>query len=495
MTVPTNPLLHYNPYEAKHQLDLSLAKAYLLLHSQLKPPFPLTIPSPSEYALLTQALAFSLLTQPDLTKINLKHLHASATDGYDIFTTTLLNLTDNCYPKLLPVPRTQLLFLCSQLINVAAFKVDSLVISLLRRINGGDFTEPNLWLCAELAKILSDNWDWLIDEPLVLTSALFVFLRLLADHYRLVSGPQLDELKRLEISFCIRVLRNCFHLCLGIGRDLIRLLQDLFVIPEFKELWKDLICDPCKFGVLGFSDLCDIYRIKTPRHYFLLRISQEMEAQLRFLLTHVKWVNQQRYQVWFAKKYLSLPGSETVIVDVIRFICQCYHPSKEIIQSNVISRWAVIGWLLKSCKRNYFEANAKLALFYDWLFFNDTIDSIMDIEPAMLLIVSSVPQYMEITHCLLEFLFLVVDNYDVQRKNVIAKGVLGAFNALVKRGVVHSLEVLMNCDKLSPFLREKLSKFLFDKALVSQEKEIIQMQSGDHQDQIAGMPEQAHQWL
>lgn len=477
MTAYPNLLLHYNPYEAKDQLDLSLTEAYLLLQSQLKPPFPLTIPSPSEYALLTRALAFSLLTQPDSAKIHLKHLHASVTDGYDLFTATLVNLTDSCYPKLLPVPKTQLLFLCPQLIKVSAFKVDSLVISLLRRINGGDFTKSNLSLCAEVAKILSDNWDWLLDEPLVLTSALFVYLRLLADHFRLVSDPQLDELKRLEIRFCIRVLRNCFHLCLGIGRDLIRLLQDLFVIPEFKELWKDLISEPHKFGVMGFSDLCDIYRIKTPKHYFLLRINQEMETQLRFLLTHVKWGKQQRYQAWFAKKYLSLPGYETVIIDVIRFVCQCHHPSEKSIQSGVISRWAVIGWLLKNFKRNYFEANGKLALFYDWLFFNEAVDNIMDIEPAMLLMVSSVPQYMEITHCLLDFLFLLVDNYDVQRKGFIAKGVLDAFNALVKRGLVHSMEFLTNCEKLSPFLREKLSEFLFDKASIPQEKELIQKKS------------------
>jgi integrator complex subunit 3 len=141
-----------------------------------------------------------------------------------------------------------------------------------------------------------------------------------------------------------------------------------------------------------------------------------MESQLRFLLTHVKWGNPQRYQVWFAKKFLCSPSYETVIIDIIRFLCRAHLPSKDKIQSGVISRWAVIGWLLKSCKRNYFEANVKLALFYDWLFFNEAVDSIMDIEPAMLLMVSSVPQYMEITHSLLEFFFLLVENYDVQRK-------------------------------------------------------------------------------
>jgi hypothetical protein len=52
---------------------------------------------------------------------------------------------------------------------------------------------------------------------------------------------------------------------------------------------------------------------------------------------------------------------------------------------------------------------------------------------------------------------------------------LGAFNGLVKAGVVHSMESLANCEKLTPFIRENLSNFLFEKAFVSQDKELVQI--------------------
>ena len=49
-----------------------------------------------------------------------------------------------------------------------------------------------------------------------------------------------------------------------------------------------------------------------------------------------------------------------------------------------ISRWAVIGWLLTTCTNQMAASNAKLALFYDWLFFDAEKDNIMNIEPAIL---------------------------------------------------------------------------------------------------------------
>nr|QSQ68567.1 hypothetical protein PY_008312 [Puya raimondii] len=457
---PTPPrLLRSAAHEAENPTELSLRDSFVLLRPRLNPPFPLTIPSPSQYSQLTRALAFAVLAEPHVAKPHLTHLHALVTDGYDLLTSTLLALSNESFSKLLDAPKAQFLWLCSKLIQVSAIKIESLVVSLLRQIKGGDFTEPNLWLCAELLRILSSNWDWLLDEPLVLTSALFVYLRLLSDHYRLMGSIKMDELKRMEIDFCIKALRQSFDLCFRIGRDLVRLLQDLVYIPEFRDLWKDLLFDPTKFKFMGFNDISDLYRLKTPSHYLSLRITPEMETQLRFLLTHVKWGSQKRYQQWFAKKHLTWPSTETLIPDIIRFVCCSHHPSNEIIQSNVISRWAVIGWLLKCCKRGYFEANAKLALFYDWLFF-DEVDNVMNVEPAMLLMVNSVTQYAEITHTLMEFLFLLVDNYDAERREVIVRGVLSALDVMVRRGVVSSLEPLTSSELISPLLREKLSSFL-----------------------------------
>lgn len=80
------------------------------------------------------------------------------------------------------------------------------------------------------------------------------------------------------------------------------------------------------------------------------------------------------------------------------------HPSNEVLSSDILPRWAIIGWLLTTCtvrgrslgrlqepgrllqsavsvcfQSNVAASNAKLALFYDWLFFNPEKDSIMNI--------------------------------------------------------------------------------------------------------------------
>jgi len=155
-----------------------------------------------------------------------------------------------------------------------------------------------------------------------------------------------------------------------------------------------------------------------------------------------------------------VPGGEERIPDIVRFICCGYHPTNEFMNSGVIARWVVIGWLLTGCSKGYVMANAKLALFYDWLFFEEGRGSIMNIEPAMLLMVNLVPQYADISNMLLEFLFLLIDNYDVRRKDAIACCVRSAFEALVKKRVILSLEPLTCCEKLSPLLRQKLVAFV-----------------------------------
>ncbi|XXG47099.1 hypothetical protein AAC387_Pa02g1797 [Persea americana] len=455
----TSKLLQTSLQEAENQTDLSLREAHTLLKPLLKPPFPLSIPTPSEYLQHNRAIAYAILTEPGLAHTHFTHLAAIITDGYEFFVNLLVQLAIESYPKLLVPARVQLIWACSKLVGVSAIGVENLLLSLLRQIIGGDFSQPNLWLAMELIRIFSGNWDWVVSEHLLLTSGLYTYLRLLADHYRL-SGPELDELKRSEIEFCIRALRECFGVCLRIGRDLLRLLQDLSHIPEFREVWKDLLSNPAVFRVPWFSDISQIYHSRTSTRYFLLRITPEMETQLRFLLTHVNWGSQKRYQVWFAKKFLCTPERETIICDIVRFICCAHHPTNEILQSNVISRWAVIGWLLKCCRKNHIEVNAKLALFYDWLFFDEKVDNIMNIEPAVLLMVNSIPKYIDMTHTLLEFLFLLVDNYDINRKNILVQGVLASFDILLRKGVVHSFEKFTSCSTLSASLKQRFCIFI-----------------------------------
>jgi len=449
------------PHEAENQIEISLKQSLQSLESSLKPPFSLTIPNPDEYIQLNHAILHAILTQPHFSKTHIKHLHAIITDGYATFLNLLFNIVHHLYRKLLGSVKHQLIWVTYEMIQVSGIGYDALLISLLRQIVGGDFSDDNLWLCEKMVTLLLDKWDCLLEEvPHVLCSGLYVFLRVLADHCR-VNGEKFESLKRLEVHFCLKIVREEFHLCLKIGRDFVRLLQDLVHVPEFKSIWKDLKLNPCSFNTLGFSGVSQIYLTRTSSRYALLRITPEMETQLRFLLTHVKLGHQKRHLMWFARKFLNEPDKETVVVDIVRFICCAHHPPNEIIQSDIVPRWAVIGWLLTTFrKKSYVEANAKLALFYDWLFFDEKVANIMNIEPAILLMVHSITQYVEMTNTLLEFLLLLVDNYDMEHKDMIVKGVSLAFRFLESKGVIQSLDILTSCPTLSPSLKEGLSRLL-----------------------------------
>nr|GMD28915.1 integrator complex subunit 3 isoform X1 [Ipomoea batatas] len=454
-------LIHRATLEAENPLEASLRESFNLHEPHLRPPFSLTTFTPDQYSTLNDAILFGLLREPHFAKTHIKHLHAITNDGYCYFTSMITRIVDELYGKFIDSAKIQLIWLTNEMINVLAVGFDRLLVALLRQIVGGDFSEGNLWLCSEMVSVFLNKWECILEEePLILTYGLYVFLRVLADHSRLCSDPRLDVLKRLEIEFCVRVLREQFGLCLKIGRDLIRLLQDLVHIPEFKSIWKDLLLNPRQFKVDGFEGVLQIYCLRTPSLYFLLRITPEMERKLRYLVMNVKFGNQRRYQVWFARKFLFLSERETLLVDVVRYICSMRHSSGEVIEPEAIPRWAVIGWLLKCCRKSYIEANLKLALFYDWLFFDEKEDNVTSIEPAILLMVNSIPKYVDVTNALLEFLLILVDNYDVDRKDLIVNGVVNSIRVLVSKGVIGSLDVLTHCDLLSPLLREMFGKLL-----------------------------------
>ncbi len=70
--------------------------------------------------------------------------------------------------------------------------------------------------------------------------------------------------------------------------------------------------------------------------------------------------NQKRYQTWFMQKYLSTPDSESLVPDLIRYICGVYHPTNAVLCSDIVPRWAIIGWLLKCIKVISFAPLAKM---------------------------------------------------------------------------------------------------------------------------------------
>ena len=86
-----------------------------------------------------------------------------------------------------------------------------------------------------------------------------------------------------------------------IGRDLLRLLQGVARIPEFTDLWRDLMLHPQKIGpqCVGVAQMLSR---RTSRRFIAGRILVDVEIKLNFLLSKVKFGQHKKYQEWFQKK-------------------------------------------------------------------------------------------------------------------------------------------------------------------------------------------------
>ena len=60
----------------------------------------------------------------------------------------------------------------------------------------------------------------------------------------------------------------------------------------------------------------------------------------------------------------------------------------------------------------------------------------MNIEPAILLMMNSLPKYAHVTGTLLEFLVLSIEKYDASRQELVRQGTFNAFKVLRDKGVV-----------------------------------------------------------
>nr|KAG5691545.1 hypothetical protein BaRGS_012345 [Batillaria attramentaria] len=143
------------------------------------------------------------------------------------------------------------------------------------------------------------------------------------------------------------------------------------------------LSEPTRAQIIGIMQLM---QVRTSRRFLISRLTPDMEVKLVFLISKVKFGQQKRYQDWFQRQYLSTPESQSLRCDLIRYICAVFHPSNDLLCSDIIPRWAVIGWLLTTCTSNVAASDAKLALFYDWLVFEPERDSIMNIvkeEPGL----------------------------------------------------------------------------------------------------------------
>lgn len=403
---------------------------------------------PQQHEEASLGLLYVILVDPPAAPKAFRDLTYITRDGLSLIITRLIGIVTDKLSKLLDTVRTQVLWLSGELVKSSSPGVEGLCQALLRQISGGDNSPSNVWLAENVLGLLNSNRTWLEKNPILLATAVYTYLRLLEDH----EAAPFKNLRQMEIEFCSSLLREKFTDCIPIGRDLVRLLQNVSRIPEFTALWKDILHKPQSLCP-QFTGISQLLYTRTSRRFLACRLHPEMENKILFLTSKVRFGQQKRYQDWFQKQYLSSPESQTLRADLIRYIVGVVHPSNEVLCSDIIPRWAIIGWLLTSCQTVVSTANAKLALFYDWLFYQPDKDNIMNIEPAILLMHHSIRSHPTITSTLLDFLCRIIPNYSTLPDVQARQGVIKAFRHILSKKVVMSLSPLLDNPKMERDLR------------------------------------------
>ncbi|XP_069041083.1 integrator complex subunit 3 isoform X1 [Lepisosteus oculatus] len=393
-----------------------------------------------------------LLTEPTQAQRCYRDLTLVNRDGMNIVLMKINQILMEKFLKVQDICRTQLVWLVRELVKSGVIGADGVCMTLMKQIAGGDISNKNIWLAENVLDILVEQREWVMKSSMLIAMSVYTYLRLIVDHH---GSPPLLALRQREVDFCIGLLREKFMDCFIIGRDLVRLLQNVARIPEMDLLWRDLLHNPQGLSP-QFTGVLQLLTSRTSRKFLACRLTPDMETKLLFMTSRVRFGQQKRYQDWFQRQYLSTADSQSLRCDLIRYICGVVHPSNEVLSSDILPRWAIIGWLLTTCTSNVAASNAKLALFYDWLFFNPEKDSIMNIEPAILVMHHSMKPHPAITATLLDFMCRIIPNFYPPLEVHVRQGVFNSLTFIMEKRVLAHLAPLFDNPKLDRELRAML---------------------------------------
>ncbi|ALC39164.1 IntS3 [Drosophila busckii] len=391
---------------------------------------------------------YIMLTEPAMAPKTYRDITLVSRDGMNATVSNLSLLIAEKYAKLTEVARRQLIWVVREFVKHQVINVENVIWNCLRQAGGGDVSHRNLYLVESLLDIFIEYKPWLETIPFLVQSAVYNFVRLIEDH----ANPALIALRQKEVKFTISLIRDRFHDIIPLGRDFVRLLQNVARIPEFEHLWRDILYNPKSLHPT-FNGIWHLLQIRTSRRFLQCRLLPEMERKLHFLASNVKFGNQKRYQDWFQDKYFATPESHSLRSDLIRFIINVIHPTNDMLCSDIIPRWAIIGWLISSCTNPIASANAKLSLFYDWLFFDPAKDNIMNIEPGILVMYHSIRNHPFVSSTLLDFLCRITKNFHLKSEDKIRLGVYNSLKLILDKQVIPNLQPLFESPKLDRELR------------------------------------------
>lgn len=458
ITTPPFKLFNNSPIDTRDELDLKLEACFTVVKGLLS---NATCERDTHDILMNQALKGKNENEDvclGLLAMILTDRQSSQKAAHDLFLITRDNM--NCvlmkfsvilnekFLKISDTARGQAVWFANELVKTNVMGCEGHIHSLLKQIVGGDTSQKNTWLAGSVLDILIANKQWLDKSTFLMQMAVFTYLRILQDHHH----NEFTHLRQKEVTFCITLLRERWNDCKLIGRDLVRLLIGVGRIPEFEAFWSDLIHNPQTLAP-NFTGLSILVQTRTSKKFLTGRITQDMENKIGFLLMKVKLGQQKRYQDWFQKQYLSNADSQSLRADLVRYICGCVHPPNEILCSDVIPRWAVIGWILSTCTSRIASSNCYLSLFWDWLFYHPEKNSVMDIEPGVLVMFHSLRSHPAITTTLLDFLCRSIVSFHPPMQQFLHQSICLAFRTILAKRVLQSLSPLFDNPKFDNDLR------------------------------------------
>ncbi|KAL1241620.1 Integrator complex subunit [Trichinella spiralis] len=253
-------------------------------------------------------------------------------------------------------------------------------------------------------------------------------------------GGCASRIARKETNLCVKLLRDHMLQCAVVGRDLVRLLISVGGFAPFKLIFQEMITNPSCFGS-SFGGLQQLLQQRTSRRFHASLITCDLENKLKLMLSQVRMNDCQQFLPWLDAHYFAKPEQASLRQDVIRFICTCIYPTNEVINSTIIQRWYFISQLISTCPVPLETIFCKLALYYDWLFFNPDSESVMLLEPAILMARNFLPSQPEQAFSILEFLALTAYEFYPPMRDQMLACVRGSFRKILSDNVLPSMDV------------------------------------------------------
>ena len=156
------------------------------------------------------------------------------------------------------------------------------------------------------------------------------------------------QLLELELELCKRIWQNKQVECIEAGRELIGIFSNHSERPEMASIKEEL-----SKNIQGKPLLKHLLEKRGSKPgdqnvYVKYLLNFEVQRRLEFMLSRIPEVNIQ----WHMKWLLEFAGiefgkeSESQLIDIVRFIVVNITPPNEIIHSNILQRYTLIGHLI-----------------------------------------------------------------------------------------------------------------------------------------------------